>query len=52
MSVFVVQTPPEWEPDGKLSRYKLPKVVVVVDQLPRTASGKVRKADLRARYGG
>lgn len=52
MSVFVVQTPPEWELDGKLARYKLPKVVVVVDQLPRTASGKVRKADLRARYGG
>lgn len=38
--------------DGKLARYKLPKRVVVVDQLPRTASGKVRKADLRARYGG
>ena len=38
--------------DGKLARYKLPRNVVVVDQLPRTASGKVRKADLRARYGG
>lgn len=38
--------------DGKLARYKLPKRVVVVDQLPRTASGKVRKADLRARFGG
>ena len=37
--------------DGKLARYKLPRNVVVVDQLPRTASGKVRKADLRARYG-
>jgi acyl-coenzyme A synthetase/AMP-(fatty) acid ligase len=24
----------------------------VVDELPRTASGKVRKAELRARYGG
>ena len=35
--------------DGKLARYKLPRNVVVVDQLPRTASGKVRKADLRAR---
>jgi fatty-acyl-CoA synthase len=38
--------------DGRLARYKLPKNVVVVDELPRTASGKVRKADLRARYGG
>jgi fatty-acyl-CoA synthase len=25
---------------------------VVIDELPRTASGKVRKADLRARFGG
>ena len=37
--------------DGKLARYKLPKNVVIVDELPRTASGKVRKADLRARFG-
>lgn len=36
--------------DGKLARYKLPKNVIVVDALPRTASGKVRKADLRARF--
>ncbi|WP_328345945.1 acyl-CoA synthetase [Micromonospora sp. NBC_00421] len=38
--------------DGRLARYKLPKNVVVVDELPRTASGKVRKADLRARFAG
>ncbi len=38
--------------DGKLARYKLPKKVVIVDELPRTASGKVRKADLRSRFGG
>ncbi|WP_233558728.1 acyl-CoA synthetase [Micromonospora radicis] len=37
--------------DGKLARYKLPKNVVIVDELPRTASGKVRKGDLRARFG-
>ncbi len=37
--------------DGVLARYKLPKNVVVVEELPRTASGKVRKADLRARFG-
>jgi fatty-acyl-CoA synthase len=38
--------------DGRLARYKLPKNVVIVDEFPRTASGKVRKADLRARFGG
>ena len=38
--------------DGRLARYKLPKNVVVIDELPRTASGKVRKAELRARFGG
>lgn len=37
--------------DGVLARYKLPKNVVVVEELPRTASGKIRKADLRARFG-
>ena len=39
------------ELDGKLARYKLPKNVIIVDELPRTASGKVRKADLRTRFG-
>ena len=38
--------------DGKIARYKIPKNVVIIDELPRTASGKVRKADLRARFGG
>ncbi|WP_432398388.1 acyl-CoA synthetase [Pseudarthrobacter sp. L19] len=33
--------------DGKLARYKIPKSVVFVDQMPRTASGKIRKAELR-----
>jgi len=37
--------------DGLLARYKLPKNVVVVEDFPRTASGKIRKADLRARFG-
>ncbi len=36
--------------DGRIARFKIPKNVVVVDELPRTASGKVRKADLRARF--
>jgi fatty-acyl-CoA synthase len=38
--------------DGRLARYKLPRKVVIVDELPRTASGKVRKVDLRDRFGG
>jgi len=35
---------------GRLAKYKIPKRVVFVDELPRTASGKVRKADLRAQF--
>ena len=38
--------------EGRIARYKIPKNVVVVDELPRTASGKVRKAELRTRFGG
>jgi fatty-acyl-CoA synthase len=34
--------------DGRVARYKIPKTVVVVDDLPRTPSGKIRKRDLRA----
>lgn len=34
--------------DGQLARFKFPKNVIVVPELPRTASGKIRKADLRA----
>ena len=36
--------------DGRLARYKIPKSVVFVDDMPRTASGKIRKADLRKEY--
>ena len=32
---------------GKLARYKIPKSVVFVDTLPRTAAGKVLKRELR-----
>lgn len=32
---------------GKLARYKIPKTVVFVDEMPRTASGKIRKSELR-----
>ena len=38
--------------DGRLARYKIPKSVVFVDEMPRTASGKIRKPDLRRQHGG
>src|SRR5437588_6178403 len=37
--------------EGRLARYKVPKSVVFVDEIPRTASGKVLKRPLRDRYG-
>lgn len=36
----------------KLARYKLPKSLVVVDALPRTAAGKLDKRALVAAHGG
>ncbi|WP_274918392.1 o-succinylbenzoate--CoA ligase [Streptomyces sp. WZ-12] len=36
---------------GRLAPYKIPKSVVLVDALPRTGSGKVRKDQLRAEHG-
>ena len=36
---------------GKLASYKKPTGIVVLDQLPRNASGKVLKHELRTRYG-
>jgi len=35
---------------GKLARYKIPKSVVFLDALPRTAAGKVLKRELRAQF--
>ena len=35
----------------RLAGYKLPRSVDFVDELPRTATGKVLKRELRARYG-
>jgi len=37
--------------DDKLARYKHPKDVVIVDALPRNASGKVVKGELRKAHG-
>ncbi|MBW8795275.1 MAG: long-chain fatty acid--CoA ligase [Streptomyces sp.] len=36
---------------GRLAKYKLPKSVVLADELPRTASGKLLKSRVRKRYG-
>jgi len=36
--------------DGRLARYKIPKDVIFTDDMPRTASGKIRKTDLRRQY--
>jgi fatty-acyl-CoA synthase len=36
---------------GRLARYKHPKVVEVVDALPRNPAGKVLKTELRERFG-
>ncbi|HSU68051.1 MAG TPA: AMP-binding protein, partial [Tepidisphaeraceae bacterium] len=36
--------------DGRLARYKIPKSVIFLDEMPRTASGKIRKADLRKQF--
>ncbi|GGV21726.1 fatty-acyl-CoA synthase [Streptomyces longisporoflavus] len=36
---------------GRLATYKIPKSVVCVPELPRTASGKLHKPSLRREYG-
>lgn len=36
---------------GKIARYKIPKSVVFVDQLPRNPAGKVLKTELRRQFG-
>jgi fatty-acyl-CoA synthase len=33
--------------DGRLAHYKIPRYVRIVADFPMTASGKVRKADMR-----
>ncbi len=38
--------------EARLARFKLPKRVMLVDELPRNAMGKVQKAVLRDRYVG
>jgi malonyl-CoA/methylmalonyl-CoA synthetase len=36
--------------DGRLAKFKLPKRVLFVDELPRNTMGKVQKAALRETY--
>jgi acyl-CoA synthetase (AMP-forming)/AMP-acid ligase II len=36
----------------RLSSFKVPKAIIVTDQLPRTSTGKVQKNVLRERYAG
>jgi fatty-acyl-CoA synthase len=35
---------------NRVARYKIPKQYFIVDEMPRTASGKIRKNDLRERF--
>lgn len=37
---------------GRSARYKLPASVVVIEGLPMTVTGKVRKDELRAMFPG
>jgi fatty-acyl-CoA synthase len=37
--------------NGRLARYKIPKSVVLVDELPHNASGKLLKSRLRSEFG-
>ena len=36
--------------DGRIARYKMPKNLIIVEEFPRTGSGKIRKADLRKQF--
>jgi len=35
---------------GKLAKYKIPKQVEFTDEFPKTASGKIKKSELKKRY--
>ncbi len=38
--------------EAVLARYKVPRRIHLLDELPRTGSGKIEKRTLRARFGG
>ncbi|MER5383620.1 long-chain fatty acid--CoA ligase [Streptomyces sp. NPDC002688] len=57
-AVVVAREGVELDPDeviaslsGRLAKYKIPRSLVVADELPRTASGKLLKTRVRTRYG-
>jgi fatty-acyl-CoA synthase len=59
VGLAVVVPAPGSEPDPedlrqrlrtRLAAFKVPKYVELADELPKTATGKVRKPDLRDRY--
>ncbi|WP_128375749.1 o-succinylbenzoate--CoA ligase [Streptomyces cavernae] len=57
-AVVVVREGADLDPDeviaslsGQLAKYKIPKSVVIAEELPRTASGKLLKARVRTRFG-
>jgi fatty-acyl-CoA synthase len=37
--------------DGKAARYKWPRQMDIIDALPLTATGKIRKAELKKQHG-
>jgi fatty-acyl-CoA synthase len=37
--------------EGKIGRYKFPTQIELVDALPMTASGKIKKVELKGKYG-
>jgi fatty-acyl-CoA synthase len=37
---------------GRLARFKVPKVVVILDELPKGGTGKIQKQALRTRTDG
>jgi acyl-CoA synthetase (AMP-forming)/AMP-acid ligase II len=56
-----VQTKPGRMPDrqsildflsGKIAKWWMPDDVIIVDSLPHTATGKLLKTELRAKYHG
>ena len=60
ITAFVVAKPGQEIDSGKLeqdlrerlSRFKTPKAIIVVESLPKTATGKVRKVELRQGFAG
>lgn len=57
---FAVATDPERPPDAeevrahaaeRLAHFKIPEEILFIDQMPRTATGKIEKFRLRARLG-